>query len=157
MTIPPFEYCDIEENIRRDFRICCLTRSGRAKLMWSHYGDGHKGCSIHIEKPKNFGGDDCAVKLIEYRSKRCFPKTAEELEQTLYIKDKKWVYEKEARAVYTGTDEDIWAHDYAGGKEKVFLKVKITQIIFGAAAELSEDYEEALSKIKQYNDKKKKS
>ncbi len=152
----PFEYYDIDENIRRYFRICCLTRSYLAKLMWSHYGDSHKGCLIHIEKPKNFGEDDCTIKLIEYSAKRNFPKTAEALEQALYTKDKKWLYEKEARAVYSGTDDGIWTHANVDGKDKVFLKVKITQIIFGAAAEgLKEKYEKALNEIKQYNDKMK--
>ena len=89
----PYEYQGIK-NID-DFRVCCLSRNANAKLMWSHYADGHKGCSIQVALPDNWGEPGCELKNVSYSSssENRSDWTREDAKQGLYTKDKKRKWE----------------------------------------------------------------
>lgn len=125
--------------------ILSLTNSFRNKLIWSHYTDSHKGVCITVKVPNN------VVYPICYSTKRIYEdsdidniissgtkitKKSVEKDFSLlskdkkiaYIKDKKWMYEKEYRVVFDKSDEEgLIYHD-----GKWFMSVKITNIYLGA-------------------------
>lgn len=150
----PYESKDILKS--GDFRVVCLSRSRNKKLMWSHYADGHRGCSIKIELPADYGKDTCLLKRVKYSSTLCSKLgfSDKEYATSLYTKDKKWDYELEVRAVYY---DDIkllpcWKK-YRGN---IFYKVTITQIDFGCLSDLDPNYLDALVAIRDYNTNHKK-
>lgn len=125
--------------------ILSLTNSYRNKLIWSHYTDSHKGVCITVKVPNEL------VYPICYSTKRIYEdsdidniislstkKTKKSVEKDFsllskdkkiaYIKDKKWMYEKEYRVVFDKSDESGLI--YRDGKW--FMSVKITNIYLGA-------------------------
>ncbi len=145
----PYESWDLENH--DDYRVVCMTRSRNKKLMWSHYADGHRGCSIKIAVPTNYESDESPLKRVTYTSKYC-PREQmdkEKLAESLYIKDKKWAYELEVRAVYCKSDEpsDYWKRY----RSNIFFKAEITQIDFGCFSQFDSHYLDALIAIRDYN------
>lgn len=150
----PYECNEINEH--NGFKVVCLSRSRNKKLMWSHYADGHRGCSIKISVPQNYGTNQCPLKRVEYSGTIVNRSNLNEndLAETLYIKDKKWDYELEVRAVYCNKNRklDCWKH-YRGN---IFYKVNITQIDFGCFSHFDDQYLDALIAIRDYNSNHKK-
>ena len=125
--------------------ILSLTNSFRNKLIWSHYTDSHKGVCITVKVPNNVVYPICySTKRIYEDSdidniissstkitKKCVEKDFSLLskdKKIAYIKDKKWMYEKEYRVVFDKSDEEgLIYHD-----GKWFMSVKITNIYLGA-------------------------
>ncbi|MDO4459316.1 MAG: hypothetical protein Q4C42_04395 [Clostridia bacterium] len=69
----------------------------------------------------------------------------------LYRKDRKWLSEKEVRAVYdkNKNNESLWR--IVDGK--VFFRVKIKAVCFGCAVDRSsEKYKESIKWLKNYNE-----
>lgn len=147
----PYESNSICEENCDDYRVVCLSRSRNKKLMWSHYADGHRGCSIKIELPNNYGLNDCLLKRVQYTSKYISKDSldADEIVNSLYTKDKKWDYELEVRAVYSNASSkaDCWKK-YRGN---IFYKVTISQIDFGCFSHFDAHYLDALIAIRDYN------
>lgn len=147
----PYESCDISEGNSNDYRVVCLSRSRNKKLMWSHYADGHRGCSIKIVPPKNYGQNDCLLKRVQYTSKYISRSSidANEIVGSLYTKDKKWNYELEVRAVYSKqlSKSDCWKKY----RHNIFYKVTISQIDFGCFSHFDPHYLDALIAIRDYN------
>lgn len=134
-----------------DFRVVCLSRSRNKKLMWSHYADGHRGCSIKISLPVNYGTADCPLKRVDYRGKVVLRSslTEKDLAESLYIKDRKWDYELEVRAVYyDGNKSNPCWKKYRGN---IFYKANIIQIDFGCFSHYDPHYLDALIAIRDYN------
>lgn len=124
--------------------------------MWSHYADGHRGCSIKIAIPDNYRTDSCLIKRVIYSGKY-FSRASldkKKLFESFYIKDKKWDYELEVRAVYCDLNKslDCWKHY----RNNVYYKVNITQIDFGCYAQFDSHYLDALIAIRDYNSNNKK-
>ena len=125
--------------------ILSLTNSFRNKLIWSHYTDSHKGICITVKVPNNVVYpicystkriyEDSDIDNIISSSKKSTKKSVEKDFSLLskdkkiaYIKDKKWMYEKEYRVVFDKSDEEgLIYHD-----GKWFMSVKITNIYLGA-------------------------
>ena len=146
----PYEYKDIENP--QNFRIISLTRSANAKLMWSHYADNHRGCSVQIELPEGYGSDDFILKRVTYSSKysRKEAMTDGEIVSNLYIKDKKWSNEIEVRAVYNDNNYDDTYWNFVDGN--VYFKARIKAINFGCMINTeSDEYERLLMSIDTYN------
>ena len=124
--------------------------------MWSHYADGHRGCSIKIALPNNYGLDDCLLKRVQYTGKYISRHNYDtnEIVNSLYTKDKKWDYELEVRAVYSSqSSKDGCWKKY---RNNVFYKVDITQIDFGCFSHFDVHYLDALIAIRDYNTNHKK-
>lgn len=125
--------------------ILSLTNSFRNKLIWSHYTDSHKGVCITVKVPNNLVYpicystkriyEDSDIDNIISSSTKITKKSVEKDFSLLsndkkiaYVKDKKWMYEKEYRVVFDKSDEaGLIYHD-----GKWFMSVKITNIYLGA-------------------------
>ena len=125
--------------------ILSLTNSYRNKLIWSHYTDSHKGVCLTVKVPNRLVYPICySTKRIYEDSdidnfissstkiaKKCVDKDFSALRKNkkiAYIKDKKWLYEKEYRIVFDKDDE--LGLIYEDGKW--FMSVKITNVYLGA-------------------------
>ena len=152
----PYESNGILINNGNDYRIVCLSRSRNKKLMWSHYADGHRGCSIKIAVPKGYGSNDCPLRRVQYTSKYTSRDNLDTngIVNSLYTKDKKWDYELEVRAVYSNINKDnpCWKQ-YKGD---VFFIASILQVDFGCFSHFDSHYLEALMAIRDYNSNQKK-
>lgn len=145
----PFEITVIDKNtdvISRieGLHILSLTNSYQNRLMWSHYTGAHKGICLTVNVPTNL------VHPICYSSKRIY--TDSDVDDIIlhskiisksninrdfsllnknakiaYIKDKKWMYEKEYRIVFGKEDETGLILD----KGKWYMSVKIKNIYLG--------------------------
>ena len=129
--------------------ILSLTNSHQNKLMWSHYGESHKGVCLAIDVPKKL------VFPICYTGKRIYDDS--NIDQILadinknknikanlikpfssisikkryaYVKDQKWKYEKEYRIVFDEDDEHQ-LHQLIHEKDNWYLKVKIKRMYLG--------------------------
>lgn len=154
----PYEYKEIKDP--DSYRVVCLTRSANAKLMWSHYADSHKGCSIQIALPEGYGDSDFVLRDVTYSSLKKKRKdfSTEDIVSSLYIKDKKWSYEHETRAVCHTEQFDPrnwqWSEqtDDIGKRKKLFFIAKIKAINFGCMVNTeSSEYYTLLQKIETYN------
>jgi len=145
----PYEWYEVREPER--YQVCSLSSSNNAKLMWAHYANGHRGCSIQIEIPYNYGKPECILKPVNYKSSRRSKNNLlpQEIVESLYIKDKKWSHEKEYRAV---CDSQIKSLLWKNVDSKTFYKVKIKAVNLGAMANEDEHYVYALSKLREYNE-----
>lgn len=142
----PYEYYGISDI--EDYRVACLTRSGNAKLMWSHYANGHKGCTLQIDVPDDYLKDNFVLRPVEYSGIQA--RKGLSIHDGLYVKDKKWRTELEERAVWNRNSYDpaLWKLI----NDKVYLNVRIKTVIFGCMAHEDNQYIEALKSIKRYND-----
>lgn len=146
----PFEITVTDNSTRKirhveGLHILSLTNSYRNKLIWSHYTDSHKGVCLTVKVPRHL------VYPICYSTKRIYDnsdvdniittgvkKAKKKLDKDYsalskskkiaYIKDKKWMYEKEYRVVFDQSDESELIN-YDG---KWFMSVIITNVYLGA-------------------------
>ena len=99
----------------KELHVCCLSKSYKNFLMWSHYADGHKGCCLEVSAKRNLKGEPVEIKYVD---KDGLP-TKDDIEgdnkRLLHYKLKCWEYENEVR--------------YIRKKEK--FNVNVHKIIFG--------------------------
>lgn len=152
----PYESKGIESCDTNDFRVVCLSRSRNKKLMWSHYADGHRGCSIKIAIPEDYDTCDCPMRRVKYTGKYNSRDNLEVIDivNSLYLKDKKWDYELEVRAVYSELNKKYAC--WKKHRSNVFYKVSILQIDFGCFSHFDSHYLDALIAIRDYNSNHKK-
>lgn len=147
----------------RALRILCLTNSYRKKMMWGYY-NCNKGVCLTIEVPKKYVKPICYTTKIanqnnvddilrngKYRCKRTISRDYSNLslkEKYGYIKDAKWIEEKEYRIVVDSTtitiDKNINIVD-----DKYFFKVKIKNVYLGVAFNKSDKESKELIKVAQ--------
>ncbi len=144
----PYECKDIHTS--KDYKVVCLSRSRNQKLMWSHYANGHRGCTLKIAVPKDYQKKSCPLKRVQYSSKLITRSdlAGQELIDALFVKDKKWERELEVRAVYDGTCNTEYWKKY---RNQIFLKVDIVQVDLGCFSRFDAHYLDALIAIRDYN------
>lgn len=125
--------------------ILSLTNSYRNKLIWSHYTDSHKGVCLTVKVPNRLVYPICystkriyedsdidniisSSKIIAKKSVDKDFSALSKNKKIAYIKDKKWLYEKEYRIVFDKDDEPGLIYEDG----KWFMSVKITNIYLGA-------------------------
>lgn len=124
--------------------ILSLTNSYRKKLMWSHYTDSHKGACLTVIVPQRL------VRPVCYSTRRIFEdsdidniilsstknaksnvsidfSTFSNNKKIAFIKDKKWIYEREYRIVFDKEDETQLINQ----DKKWFMPVKIKNVYLG--------------------------
>ncbi len=124
--------------------ILSLTNSFRNKPIWSHYTDSHKGVCLTVKVPNRLVYPICystkriyensdidnIISLSTKSAKKSVDKDFSllgENKKIAYIKDRKWLYEKEYRVVFDKADEaGLICQD-----GKWFMSVKITNIYLG--------------------------
>lgn len=140
----PFELLKVDKTTKTvsyedNIKVLCLTNSYRKKLMWSHYSDKHVGVCLTVQLQSKY------VFPICYTSKRLMitnidnilsknkmkPKSNLNKEYDMpdklkvaYVKDSKWLYEKEYRVAVTKDYKD----EFIIGN---FMKATIKNIYFG--------------------------
>lgn len=147
----PYEAKDIKDS--SVYRICSLTRSQNANLMWAHYANSHKGCSLQI-KWSNYGAKESLLKRVDYKNtyiNRRELVSDEEIIESLYCKDDKWKDELEVRAVFSKYSSSL--NDWNVSEEGLmFLKAQITAVNFGCMVDInSSEYRDAINCIYEHN------
>lgn len=144
----PFD-CNIQFSNNKDmsniFRVLCLTESHTNLLMWSYYGDSHKGYCIErnqstINKTiNNFQLNGlCIMGYVDYKPKR--PQIKAPVDKFSYTdlkfyidasftKYKEWEHEKEFRYVII-LDEDQQEEDFLG-KEHLLMDIPYDKVFMG--------------------------
>ncbi len=104
-------------------RISCFSELNNNNLMWSHYGEYHRGLCVGFEFPIKYK-DEFVLYPVNYLDKLEVVKLEQDTNQVLYYwlisKAPEWKYEKEIRAV------NIKKADYT-----LFDKQMIKEIVFG--------------------------
>lgn len=128
----------------KGLHILSLTSSYRNKLIWSHYTDSHKGVCLTVKVPKHLVYPICystkrlyedsdidnIISSSRKNTKKNVNKDFSALSKNkkiAYIKDKKWIYEKEYRIVFDKDDESSLICEDG----KWFMSVKISNIYLG--------------------------
>lgn len=124
---PPNDRIQMRELMRKvkgtksDFRILSLTKSCEDSLMWSHYGDGHKGVCIKMQVK------DTSVSPIDVIYDNTIPDLADtsvdNVKRILSHKFPFWSYENEVRFLKPMTSQST-----------PYLNIKISDIYFGTRA-----------------------
>lgn len=124
--------------------ILSLTNSFQNRLMWSHYAEFHKGICLTVKVPSHLvhpicysskriytdsNVDDIILhsKIVSKSNINCDFSLLSENAKIAYIKDKKWMYEKEYRIVFCQSDETGLISDQG----KWYMSVKIKNVYLG--------------------------
>lgn len=104
--------------LARERGVLCFSLSWRNPLMWSHYGDRHRGIVLGFDVPKSILG------IVRYERKRLVPeeidcKVAESLLLTKYFD---WHYEQEARVFVALEEKDRSGHYFAEFGDRLLLR-----------------------------------
>lgn len=150
------------KEIRNSSLVSCFSKKNDSILLWSHYGDKHKGVCIGFERPeKNFYD-------VEYRKERTeFPLyeltcivssymlTDSKIDfddqniiikgmKTFLTKSKEWSYEEEVRCVFSTENEEEFK-SIGNGKYLYTMPTAIKKIYLGC--KISEENKEKITKI----------
>jgi len=90
------------KRILSNIGVCCLSKSPKIFLMWSHYADSHKGLCLKfdITKDENLFLTALPVKYsTDYPSFDYLKERNKLAERMLLTKSKVWKYEKEIRVI----------------------------------------------------------
>lgn len=107
-------------SLKKELKICSLSKKPNNTLMWSYYADSHKGVAIGVEIADGNGYDLIPVKYREraaYVSKSMDSERA--VKKLLSTKLLPWEHEQEVRAL----------------TYKEFVDVEIKEIVFGKKIE----------------------
>lgn len=122
----------IEDAGKERWRICCLSKSEQYGLMWSMYGDNHKGVCIEVEIDEK-NDEFCNYENIDEQEKwfygdvkyineaQSIDKSRADLKHVLWNKSKQWEHEQEVRFV----------RNTASGNDGTYFPVKINAIYLG--------------------------
>lgn len=93
-------YVEGHDLARGVFRVVCMSEVSNNILMWSHYGDNHKGVCLKFDGKHSFFKDFVPV---EYTDERVvFPLLSHDTDlviRSALIKSVQWGYEKEWRTI----------------------------------------------------------
>jgi len=107
---PPEVNRSLNEMFAGAYGVFCVTADVENVLMWSHYGESHKGFAIGLDSSifERFG----PVVYIKGTSRLPVAANLSAFEKNLYYKANFWKYEKEFRSVRenNGTDESFRRH-----------------------------------------------
>lgn len=145
----PFEITAVDRKTHRirhieGLHILSLTNSYRNKLIWSHYTNSHRGVCLTVKVPNHLVYpicystkrvyEDSNIDDIISSSARVSKKTVDKDFSPLsrdkkiaYIKDKKWLYEKEYRVVFDKNEEAGLVFESGNW----YMSVKVTNIYLG--------------------------
>lgn len=135
----------IKDTDKERWRICCLSKSEQYGLMWSIYGDEHKGVCIEVEIDVD-NGEYCEYTVrkdgnwfygdVKYTNKvQQIENLRADLKQVLWNKSKQWEHEQEVRFVKRFSNEE----------DKMYFPIKINKIYLGRR--MDKDKAENIKKI----------
>jgi DUF2971 family protein len=109
-------YCDqAPEAVAKGFRMLCFSKLCDNILMWSHYGDSHRGVLVGLERDGLENALEARALEVNCREDRTtydveqflFPKP-EYAEQLLTRKSPSWSYQKEVRFIVKYQDQSFF-------------------------------------------------
>ena len=90
----------VNNYIKSTYGILSLSKNGKSRTMWAYYSKDHAGFMINFKSIQN---DELNIKFeeVKYSCERPDYKNieSENIEQSLFIKDKEWIHEDECRAI----------------------------------------------------------
>jgi len=148
------------KDARNNALISCFSKRYDSILMWSHYGDKHKGICIEFERPEKDFLD------VKYSKKRCkfdledttrrvlgYMLSNEEVDvndkglircisEPFIVKSLDWQYEEEVRCILSPNSEGV----IVGDELSLYtMPTRITKIYIGCKVDTkSNEYEELL-------------
>lgn len=148
------------KKVRNNSLISCFSKRYDSILMWSHYGDKHKGICIEFDRPDKDFLD------VKYSTKRCkfdledttrrvlgYMLSNEEVDvndkglircisKPFIVKSLDWQYEEEVRCILSSNSEGV----IVGDELKLYtMPTRITKIYIGCKVDTkSNEYEELL-------------
>lgn len=138
----------LDSSIDKKFRLLCLNspliETGADILMWSHYGNSHKGFRLHFNdeflngkelgsKVMNYAEDDQPRPAMHIADRYVAEKFSEYVKVALSMKAKCWHYEKEVRFLI---HPDHCIHDIETKKEFIdFNPLGLERIDLGISAD----------------------
>jgi hypothetical protein len=133
----------IFQNVCNTFGILSLTPDCRNLLMWSYYGNSHKGFCIGYDSKYlvscGLFGMGGAVRYSEDFPKLSLFEKAGMLSKMYYAKSKVWEHEKEYRLL----------HNYKRGKMHILPKEAISEVVLGCRLTDSERMKYAAAIMKE--------
>jgi hypothetical protein len=125
--------------------LICFSSQWQNPVMWSHYGDKHKGICL------GFDVDDEILKKVKYISKRRSFKIGETLDnhkidsallsEAVKYKFREWSYEREYRGIVPLEEREANGHYFVNFSDDLVLK----EVIIGAHCNLKPtDFKEKL-------------
>lgn len=123
----------IKDIDKESWRICCLSKSEQYGLMWSMYGDEHKGVCIEVEVEIDAPSDNEKITISEYgdwlygdvtyslKSSKLSDVSRRNITRVLFIKSKQWEHEQEIRFVHRKNENET----------NVYFPVKVNKIYLG--------------------------
>lgn len=140
----------IRSEIKSKLLITCFSKKNDSILMWSHYGDSHKGVCFEFEEDRdifeevNYTGKRPNLdlkKLIgrylmcEFKNEEC-DFSEDEYQKSIieqfFTKQNEWSYEQEIRCVLSKDNTSL--DDFYYENDNYFLKMKIKKIYIGSKA-----------------------
>lgn len=122
---------NVLRRLNKKYRITCLTSEVEDVLMWSHYGDSHKGICVEYDRDVLSSiSRDISLHKVEYDQKGyvIYPeKLQKSPEEILIHKNKRWDYEKEERLVWKLSDKAFYAN------ERLVTEVPFVSITVGVS------------------------
>ncbi len=115
-------------SLKKKLRICSLSKKANDTLMWSYYGDGHKGVAIGVEVVDDLEYDIRPIKYKERAAKVSKSMDAEKaVKKLLSTKLLPWEHEQEVRVLTYEKFVDVEIKELVfgnktGAKDKKLLK-----------------------------------
>lgn len=123
----------IKDTDKESWRICCLSRSEQYGLMWSMYGDAHKGICIELEVNIEAPSDNEKITISEYegwlygdvtyslKASELSDVSRDDITRVLFNKSKQWEHEQELRFVRRKKENE----------KDVYFPIKVNKIYLG--------------------------
>ena len=93
---------DMYEQIKKQYRVYCLSTHSNSTLMWSHYGSSHKGLCLEFSVQNKLFCDALPIEYIDYYPSFNVSDTDEDANlRPLLTKSSVWSYEDEFRIIAT--------------------------------------------------------
>jgi hypothetical protein len=141
---------DWRNEVVQRFAILCVCKQWHNPVLWSHYGDSHRGICL------GFDVDERSLKSVTYVRQRPplrLPPTLEVVNQVLFTKYWDWRYEEEVRGWFSVDKRDpLTGHYFYNFDEKIQLREVIAGPLCvtpkGAIDATLKDYEGKIRVIK---------
>ncbi len=105
-------------SLKKELKICSLSKKANDTLMWSYYGDGHKGVAIGVEVADD---DEYDIRSVTYRERAARVSKSMDAEEAvkklLSTKLLPWEHEQEVRVLTYQNFVDVEIKELVFGKK----------------------------------------
>lgn len=136
---------------KEKLRITCFSKRNDSILMWSHYGDSHRGVCFEFDDDRDIFKDViyqderpyfdfktivARILMADYKGEDCKldeDKYKDILSKPFYIKQNDWNYEQELRCILSENENNV--EGFTNDDGTCLLKMKISKIYIGLKSE----------------------